>query len=289
MDRSGSDRGFCDLGSNLLVARTLLHRGEEPPLTAEGGSGAVFFSGCTLRCVFCQNYQISHRRRGRPLTPEALGREMLGLQSSGCENINLVTPTAQLPAVLDALAVAREGGLRVPLVYNTGGYESVEVLRILDGVVDVYLPDFKYGTEEAARRYSAVPEHPGYVEQCLKAIREMHAQVGRLRMRRGAAIRGLIVRHLVLPGNAARTDRVLKCLAEEISPDISLSLMAQYQPSAGAGDFPELNRRIFREEYDAAVEVAEHFGFHRGWFQDVDRVDGGFLPDFDREEPFEGN
>ncbi len=223
------------------------------------------------------------------MTPEALGREMLNLQASGCENINLVTPTAQLPVVLEALVIAREAGLEVPLVYNTGGFESVEVLRILDGVVDVYLPDFKYGTDDAARRYSSAPEDPGYVEPCLEAIREMYRQVGRLEVRNGVAVRGLIVRHLVLPENLARTDLVLKLLAEEISPDIHLSLMAQYQPCADVGKFPELDRRIRSDEYAAAVDIAETLGFHSGWFQEADEIDGGFLPDFEQDEPFEGN
>jgi putative pyruvate formate lyase activating enzyme len=289
VDRSAGETGFCGLGPELRVAKALLHHGEEPPLVGRGGSGAVFFSGCTLRCVFCQNHQISHDGLGHAMTAEALGREMLELESSGCENINLVTPTAQLPAALEALAVAREGGLRVPLVYNSGGYESVEVLRVLDGIVDIYLPDFKYGTDEAARRYSSAPEHPGFVAQCLEAVREMYRQVGPLRTRGDAAVRGLIVRHLVLPENRARTDLVLELLAEQLSPRISLSLMAQYRPCAGAGDFPEINRRIRREEYEAALETAEALGFEEGWFQDLDEIDGGFLPDFGREEPFEGN
>lgn len=282
-ERLAGSLGFCGLGPGLRVARAVVHGGEEPPLVGEGGSGAVFFSGCTLRCVFCQNHQISQGGMGGAATAEGLAADFLRLQSFGCHNINLVTPTPQLPWILEGVAIASLRGLRVPLVYNTSGYESVETLRCLDGVVDVYLPDFKYGTNEAAERFSSAP---GYVDQSLAAIREMYRQVGPLQTRGRVATRGLLVRHLVLPGNAARTDRALRLLADEIGPEVPLSLMAQYQPCFRAGEFPELDRRLGREEYEAAVATAESLDFSVGWFQEVDEIDGTFLPDFKSDTPF---
>jgi len=275
--------GFCNLGPEPKVAKAVVHRGEEPPLVGSGGSGAVFFSGCTLRCVFCQNHQISQGRLGEFTTPDALAAEFIRLQEKGCVNVNLVTPTPHLPAILQSLAAARGLGLRIPIVYNTGGYESVEVLERLEGVVDVYLPDFKYGTNEAAERFSSAPR---YVEHALAAIVEMRRQVGRLEVRDGVAVRGMIVRHLVLPENLARTDRALALLAESVSTDIALSLMAQYQPSFLAARIRGIRRRLRPTEYERAVMTARALGFSEGWFQDLEQIDGRFLPDFDREDPF---
>ncbi len=283
MDRTRGETGFCGVGPDLRVASVLIHRGEEPPLVGSGGSGTVFFSGCTLRCKYCQNHQISQGGLGESTSAEALAARLLKLEAEGCENVNLVTPTAQLPGILEALGIARGQGLSVPVVYNTGGYESVEVLRHLEGIVDVYLPDFKYGTDEAAERYSSAPD---YVDYTRAAIREMSRQVGPLEIRDGVAARGLIVRHLVLPGNLARTDLVLGFLAEDVPAEVSLSLMAQYRPCFRAAEFPELNRRLRAAEYEQAVNLAESLGFTRGWFQSVEEIDGGFLPDFDDDDPF---
>jgi putative pyruvate formate lyase activating enzyme len=272
------------LGLDLRVARTLIHRGEEPPLVGTGGSGTVFLTGCTLHCCFCQNHQISQEGLGEITEPEILGARLVELQSAGCVNVNLVTPTAQLPGLLEALAVARKNGLDVPIVYNTGGYESTEILRHLEGVVDVYLPDFKYGCDASARRFSSAPD---YAVHALAAIQEMYRQVGPLETRDGVARRGLIVRHLVLPDNLARTDRVLRLLAEDVSRDLALSLMAQYQPAYRASEFTEVNRRLRRDEYEKAVELAESLGFRHGWFQELEEIDGEFLPDFNLDSPFQ--
>jgi len=225
-----------------------------------GGSGTIFLTGCNLRCVFCQNYEISQLYEGREVSAEELARMMLELQLIGCHNINLVTPTPQAHAIVAALVIARENGLRLPVVWNCGGYESVEVLRVLEGVVDIYMPDFKYGDSARGERYSAAP---GYFEVAKEALKEMHRQVGDLVVQDGIALRGLIVRHLVLPNDLAGTERVLRFIAEEISPDTYVNIMAQYYPTWKAHRYPELSRRITTEEYREALELARKLGLRR--------------------------
>lgn len=225
-----------------------------------GGSGTIFFAGCNLHCVFCQNYEISQLGQGREVSVEELAAWMLELQEMGCENVNLVTPTHQAPQIVQALVLAREGGLRLPLVWNCGGYESVEALGLLSGIVDIYMPDFKYGDSQIAARYS---DAPGYFEAAKGAVSEMHRQVGDLEVVDGLARRGLLVRHLVLPGGLAGTERVLRFIAEEISRDTFVNVMAQYYPTYRAWEFPELARRITREEYREALALARRFGLVR--------------------------
>jgi putative pyruvate formate lyase activating enzyme len=229
-------------------------------LVGRGGSGTIFFTGCNLHCVFCQNYEISQLGQGREITAEELAAWMLHLQEIGCENINLVTPTHQAPQIVAALALAREGGLRLPIVWNCGGYESVEALQLLSGIVDIYMPDFKYGDSQVAARYS---DAPGYFEAAQGALREMHRQVGDLEVVDGVARRGLLVRHLVLPGGLAGTEEVLRFIAEEISRGTFVNIMAQYYPTYRAWEFPELSRRITREEYRKALELARRLGLIR--------------------------
>ncbi len=227
-----------------------------------GGSGTIFFAGCNLACVFCQNYDISQMDQGRDVSDEVLARMMLQLQDAGCHNINFVTPTHVVPQILEALVLAREEGLNVPLVYNSGGYDSVETLRLLDGIFDIYMPDMKYGSDELAMKYSHAPK---YTEYAKSAIREMHRQVGDLVMDEdGIAVRGLLVRHLVLPEGRASTAEVVRFLSEEISKNTYLNVMAQYHPEYNACSYPELDRSITLREYSEAVRLAAGAGLTRG-------------------------
>ncbi|HAF71346.1 MAG: Radical SAM domain protein [Acetothermia bacterium 64_32] len=258
--RAQGERGACRAGLSPWVASFGPHFGEERVLVGHGGSGTIFFSGCNLHCAFCQNYEISQLGQGREIPLEELAAWMLKLQEIGCENVNLVTPTHQAPQIVGAIALAREAGLRLPIVWNCGGYESVEALRLLSGIVDIYMPDFKYGDSQAAARYS---DAPGYFEAAQVALREMHRQVGDLEIRDGVARRGLLVRHLVLPGGLAKTEEVLRFLAEEISRETFINIMAQYYPTYRAWEYPELSRRITREEYRHALELARRLGLSR--------------------------
>ena len=238
------------------------HFGEEDCLVGRAGSGTIFFSGCNLSCVFCQNYDISQQSAGRAVSSQELARMMLALQDCGCHNINFVTPTHVVPQILEALVLAREGGLHLPLVYNSGGYESVETLGLLDGVFDIYMPDAKYGQDGPALKYSHAP---GYVDRMKAAIKEMHRQVGDLVMDEdGIALRGLLVRHLVLPEGAAGTAEVVCFLSQEISKNTYLNVMAQYHPDYQACCFPELSRPISVREYGQALVLAKEAGLARG-------------------------
>lgn len=237
------------------------HFGEESPLVGSCGSGTIFFTNCNLRCLFCQNYDISHLGRGEEVSGGQLAAIMLNLQRSGCHNVNLVSPTHFVPQILEALCMAAEEGLRLPLVYNTGGYESSETLALLDGVVDIYMPDAKYWGPEVARLLSEAPDYPEVMRQALK---EMHRQVGDLAIDGlGIARRGLLVRHLVLPEGLAGTREVMNFIAKEISPNTYVNVMAQYRPCYRAQEIPELRRPISPEEYRQAVEGALGAGLHR--------------------------
>jgi putative pyruvate formate lyase activating enzyme len=261
VDRTQGEEGFCGMLDRPFISSWGPHYGEERPISGRLGSGTIFFGGCNLGCIFCQNWQISHAREGREFTHEALAEIMLGLQGSGCHNINLVTPTHQMPMALSALSIAREGGLRLPVVYNTGGYDSLEALAVLDGVVDIYMPDIKYSDPAAAERLSGARDYP---EAARAAIREMHRQVGDLVMdQRGIAQRGLLVRHLVLPGGLAGTGEVVRFIADEISKDTYINIMDQYHPCFKAFEHPPLDRRITREEYASAIRAALDAGLRR--------------------------
>lgn len=253
--------GSCQLGANVVVANHGAHFGEERPLVGWGGSGAVFFAGCNLHCEFCQNSEISQHVYGRELEPPQLANVMLELQSRGCHNLNLVSPTHNVAAIVQALALALAQGLTLPIVYNTGGFERVETLQLLDGLVDIYLPDFKYGVAGPDRRYSSAP---GYVTVCRNALQEMHRQVGDLVVdEQGLARRGLLVRHLVLPRNLAGSREVAEFLAEEISLTTYVNVMAQYRPEYHARKHPDLARRVSPEEVEEAREAFRAVGLHR--------------------------
>ncbi len=260
--RLDGERGKCRLDAETLVASASPHFGEETPLVGQGGSGTIFFSSCNMACVFCQNYEISHFARGDALTAEQLAGVMLRLQRLGCHNINLVTPTHVVHAIVRALAIAAPRGLCIPLVYNCGGYESVETLRLLDGVIDIYMPDIKYSSNEEALRYSGAKD---YWDRARDAVREMHRQVGDLQIdARGVARRGLLIRHLVMPGNLAGTARVVEFIANEISRDSYVNVMDQYHPCYKASRIPELSRPPTRSEYLQSVGEARGAGLSRG-------------------------
>jgi putative pyruvate formate lyase activating enzyme len=266
-----------------VLAAALPHFGEEPPLTGERGAGTIFFAGCNLRCVYCQNHQISHGRLGEPVSSEDLAEIMLDLERKGCATLEPVSPSHHLPGLLEALAIARDRGLNLPLVYNTNAYESPEILNLLGGIVDVYLPDLKYASNYFSREYSAVSD---YVEISRAAVKAMHAQVGNLVLDlHGHAVRGLIIRHLVLPENVAGTDETLRWIKENLPETVTLSLMAQYSPLHEAKQFSRLDRRITRREYDGIVDLAWEMGFENAFVQEFTSQDVG-IPDFELNKPF---
>jgi putative pyruvate formate lyase activating enzyme len=255
--------GVCNATAQPVVSSAFAHFGEEPELVGRGGSGTIFLSHCNLRCLFCQNYEISHLGEGRPVTAEQIARMMISLQELGCHNINFVTPTHFVPQLVEAIAVALDHGLAVPIVYNCGGYESLEVLKLLDGIIDIYMPDFKFASEDTAKRYAGVKD---YFEVAKAAIREMHRQVGDLQVdTKGLARRGLLIRHLVMPGLVDESKRILDFIAHEISKDTYVNIMEQYRPCYRATEFPELRRRITYDEWWAVKEYGRRLGLHRGF------------------------
>lgn len=262
VDRTAGEEGFCKAGMTPLVSGMHPHFGEEAPLVGSHGSGTIFLTGCNLGCIFCQNYEISHLGIGKTITIEKLAENMLRLQKIGCHNINFVTPTHFVPQLVQAIAKAAEDGLNIPIVYNCGGYERVEILRLLDDIIDIYMPDIKYGRSKDAKKFSNAKNYP---EVCFKAIKEMHKQVGILKLdKTGVAYRGLLVRHLILPNDIAGSNRVYKFLAEQISKKTYINIMDQYHPQFNAWKFHELSRGLDSEEYEKAVELAEKYGLTRG-------------------------
>ena len=265
-DRDAGIKGFCGLSNELKIFCTNLHFGEEPPISGTKGSGTVFFSGCNLKCIYCQNFAFSQRDSGEIFSTQKLAEEMLELQNRGAHNINWVTPTPQLPFAVEALKIARENGLTIPLVYNCGGYESVEILKLLDGIVDIYLPDAKYFHNETAEEFSFAKN---YQEINRAALKEMYRQVGALKTDEdGIATRGMIIRHLVLPNNVSGTREILSFIANELGTDVTISLMHQYFPTHLAVDHPTIGRKITWEEYHAALEWFDEFGFDSAFVQE---------------------
>jgi len=263
--RNEGEVGFCHLGRNAVVSSAHPHFGEEYILVGLGGSGTIFFSGCTLRCVYCQNYDISQTSEGIEASPEEIAKYMLRLQDLGCHNINFVTPTHVLPMILESLVIAIENGLKIPLVYNTSGYERVEILKLLDGIFDIYLPDAKYWNSDFSEKYSHARDYPEVMQN---AISEMYRQVGNVVTENidgiPVAVKGIIVRHLVLPNNIAGSKEILDFLAS-ISPGsnkISVNIMDQYRPCYQAYKFPELSRRPYPKEYLEVLRYAQGLGLN---------------------------
>jgi putative pyruvate formate lyase activating enzyme len=261
VNRLEGETGFCQTGRQAVVSSAAPHFGEEAPLVGRYGSGTIFFTFCNLLCVFCQNHEISHEGQGREVSPEKLAQTILGLQNSGVHNINFVTPSHVVPQILEALPLAIEGGLNVPLVYNSGGYDRVETLKLLDGIFDIYMPDLKFSSDIPATSYCQAPDYP---ETARKAIKEMHRQVGDLKLgKNGRAQQGLLVRHLVLPEGIAGTKESMGFLAREVSKKTYVNIMDQYHPCGDLSPFPELARRITGEEFQKAMDAALAEGLTR--------------------------
>lgn len=263
VDRRISNDGNCRSGYLPVVSSYFPHFGEEPPLVGRFGSGTIFFTNCNLDCKFCQNYDISHFGIGKEVSIDELASMMLYLQNRGCHNINFVTPTHFTPQIVDALIIARERGLEIPLVYNCGGYESVETLKLLDKIIDIYMPDIKYSSNENALKYSGASDYWDVVK---KAIKEMHRQVGDFVISSsGIAKRGLLIRHLVLPNDISGSKKVLEFIANEISKNSYVNIMDQYRPAYLANKFTELNRSIYEREFYEVISFARQIGLYRGF------------------------
>ena len=261
VNRLQDERGACRTGRDAVVCSAHPHHGEESPLVGHGGSGTIFLTWCNLRCMYCQNAEISQGGEGRPTTPQQIAGLMLALEERGCHNINFVSPTHVVPQLLAAVAIAAQAGLTVPLVYNTGGYDSPETLRLLDGVFDIYMPDMKYADAAIAKELSGIDEYPA-VNQA--AVKEMHRQVGDLVLDEGGvAQQGLLVRHLVLPGGLAGSEAIFCFLAQKVSANTYLNVMDQYRPCHQAYTRPPLDRRLTRDEYRRAVDAALAAGLNR--------------------------
>jgi putative pyruvate formate lyase activating enzyme len=261
VNRLKGQTGYCKTGRNAKVASYNPHFGEEGPLVGTHGSGTIFISSCNLLCDFCQNYEISHLGEGVETGPEMMAAMMIQLAEMGCHNINFVTPTHVVPQLLEALLIAVDRGLDIPLVYNTGGYDKPETLAILDGIIDIYMPDFKFWDEEQSRRYCGAPD---YREKASASIREMHRQTGDLILdKNGIALRGLIIRHLVMPNNVAGTPGIMDFIAKEISRNTYVNVMDQYRPYGNAGRDQFINRRLSPDEFNEAMDMARKAGLTR--------------------------
>ncbi len=289
VDRTAGEKGVCKAGELIDISSVCDHHGEEPAISGYRGSGTIFFCHCNLRCEFCQNYQISQSDDcdGRTRTTAQLAYEMLYLQNTlKVHNINVVSPTHYVAQILEGIYIAAQQGLKLPIVYNTNSYDNLDVIKMLDGVVDIYLPDLKYADNEIAKKYSGAPE---YVEKSRAAIKEMHRQVGELVVdEKGVAIKGVIVRHLVLPSGLAGSEDSLRWLANEVSStEIAVGIVSQYHPSNRACNYKKLNRRVSRSEYKAVMDIVEELDFEHGWVQGMPSWDF-YLPDFESEgHPFE--
>ncbi|MBD3335352.1 MAG: 4Fe-4S cluster-binding domain-containing protein [Candidatus Eisenbacteria bacterium] len=260
-DRLAGQLGTCRIGAEAVVAGAHPHFGEEPPLVGRHGSGAIFFTGCNLHCVFCQNFDISHTRDGHSMTAEQLASVMLALQDAGCHNVNLVTPSHVVPQILAAFAVAVERGFDRPIVYNSSGYDALSTLWLLEGLVDIYMPDFKMWDPHQAKLYLSAEDYPAVARD---AVREMHRQVGDLEVNgEGIAVRGLLVRHMVMPNGVAGSSEIFRFLADRVCPDTYVNVMDQYRPAGYAHRFEPIERSLTRSEYSAAVDAAGQAGLRR--------------------------
>lgn len=287
-NRTAGERGICASGVLPVVSSYTLHHGEEPVISGVRGAGNIFFGNCNLRCIFCQNYEISQNRqeeKQNTVTVERLAGIMLELQEMGAHNIGWVSPTHFTPVILKALSIAADGGLRIPIIYNSNGYDSVEVLKLLDGVVDIYLPDIKYGCDEYGEKYSNAE---GYFTAAKLAVKEMYRQTGSsIEVEEGVITRGLIIRHLVLPNGLAESGEVFKFIAEELDKEVHISLMSQYYPVHNAFREILLSRKLREQEYEKALSLMEKYGLAKGWIQEMESNEN-YRPEFnrDRKNPF---
>jgi putative pyruvate formate lyase activating enzyme len=277
VDRLKGEIGNCKAGLKVNISSYHQHFGEEPPLVGRHGSGTIFFAHCNLHCVFCQNYEISQLGIGRPVSLEELAQMMTRLQELGCHNINFVTPTPWLPQIIESLSIAQDMGLRIPTVYNCGGYESVETIKLLEGIIDIYMPDIKYADNEHAARYSGAPNYWDVVRPALK---EMYRQVGDLVVKNGIAQKGLLIRHLVLPKNIAGSRKCFEFISNQLSTNTVVNVMAQYYPTYNASSFSEINRRITTQEYRDALDELQVFGLDKGFRQTIDTIFRRIIPEW---------
>ena len=281
VDRSSGKKGFCGMDGTIYLARAALHMWEEPCISGTKGSGAVFFSGCGLRCCFCQNHDIAIGSRGLAVSVERLGEIFLELKEKGAANINLVTGAHYVPQIIEALKLARMQGMDLPVVYNSSGYEKLETLKLLEGYVDIYLPDLKYMEPDLAQKFSHAPD---YVERAKAAIKEMVRQSGSCQFGEDGYIRrGTIVRHLILPGHTKNSRKVLRYLHETYGEDIYISIMNQYTPVREFGEFKELNRKVTKREYEKVLDAAVEMGIQNGFIQEGETASESFIPEFDYE------
>lgn len=281
IDRTSGHKGYCRQTDELVVARAALHMWEEPCISGEKGSGAVFFSGCSMGCVFCQNHNIAKGLTGKKLTIERLAQIFIELQEKGANNINLVTPSHYVPQIVEAINIAKIKGFYLPIVYNCSGYEKVDILKLLDGYIDVYLPDFKYMSEEPAKRYSNSPDYFSFASE---AVKEMVRQVGKPRFDdNGIMTKGVIVRHLTLPGYLEDSKNIIEYLYQTHRDSIYISIMNQYTPLPNVEKYPELNRKIAENEYNELVDFAVELGVENGFIQEGDTASESFIPEFNEE------
>ena len=271
VNRLENKQGFCKTGKKAKVYSYFCHHGEEPGISGTNGSGTIFFTNCNLRCVYCQNYEFSQLDKGKETGDEELASFMLELQQEGCHNVNFVTPTHNIPQILKAVVLAVEKGLKIPLVYNSSGYDSVETLRLLEGIFDIYMPDARYFDSQTASRFSQAKDYPA-INQA--AIKEMRHQVGVVKFSPDEIIeKGLLIRHLVLPNKLSGTEEIMAFIARELGTDTHISLMSQYFPCHKAKDYPELTRRLTLEEYQEAMNIMHSYGLYNGWTQDEQGLD----------------
>lgn len=289
VNREKGEIGYCRIGDKAIVASYCIHRGEEPVISGFRGSGTVFFANCNLSCLFCQNYEISQEKSNkfREVTIKELSEIYLELEESGVHNINWVSPTHIVPQAVEALYIAGKKGLSIPVVYNSNGYDSLETLKLLEGIVDIYLPDLKYLDDDVAKKLSNVSDYSIFAKN---AIKEMWRQVGKLVCdEKGVAVKGLLVRHLVLPNNLSQSSDVIKFLSEEIAKNVAISLMAQYYPAYKAFENPQIDRPITKKEYEKVLETLYYFGLSEGFIQELCSFNI-YRPNFSRDgHPFEDN
>ena len=279
VSRESDALGVCKIGGKIKISHISNHMWEEPCISGEKGSGTIFFTGCNLRCVFCQNYKISRKEsEGREITEDELAEIFLEKQKEGVHNINLVSPTPYIKCIKKAIKIAKERGLKIPIIYNSNGYENIEALKELEGLIDVYLPDFKYADDNIAQKYSGAIN---YTENAISAIKEMYRQVGNPKFNKNGIVKkGVIIRHLVLPNNVQNTKKVLEKISNEISKEDYVSLMGQYIPQDKSVEYKELNRKLTEEEYDEVIDYFFEVGLINGFMQELDSAKEEYIPDF---------
>lgn len=281
VNRINGEKGFCKSGENVLLARAALHHWEEPCISGERGSGTVFFSSCTLKCVFCQNYNISTAKVGKEISVFRLAEIFIELQEKGAHNINLVTPTHYVPQIIEALKISKNNGLKIPIVYNSSGYEKVDTIKMLNGYIDIYLPDMKYFKEKYANKYSSAPN---YFEIAKESIDEMFKQVGVYRFdENGIMKKGIVIRHLMLPGLLFDSKKIVDYVYNKYKNDVYLSIMNQYTPLENVKDYPEINKKLNSNHYNSLIEYAIEIGVEKAFIQDGDTAEESFIPQFNYE------